>query len=154
MKKRNVFILSIILTLAAGGISAWLSGNMTSFEQIRKPFLTPPSALFPIVWTVLYVLMAVGVSIIITSGGDDNEKGLCITIYVIQLLFNFMWSIWFFKINAFLFAFIWFCIMLGFIIAMTVCFLKISKIAAYIQIPYIIWTAFAGYLNFAVYLIN
>ena len=150
------FVISIALPLAIGGFSAFLTkDNMNIYEEINTPPLSPPAFLFPVVWTVLYVLMGVSSAFIWLNRSeykDTADKGLLI--YAVNLFFNFVWSLIFFNFRTYLFAFIWLIAMLILIILTAVNYKKVVPLAAYLQIPYILWTAFAGYLNFGVWLFN
>ena len=156
--KRTVltFVISIALPLAIGGFSAFLTrDNMNIYEEINTPPLSPPSFLFPVVWTVLYVLMGISSAFIWlnrSENKDTADKGLLI--YAVSLFFNFVWSLIFFNFRAYLFAFIWLAVMLILIILTAINYKRLVPLAAYLQIPYILWTAFAGYLNFGVWLLN
>ena len=157
MKKINfkVLIIAILIPLAVGGLSALLTrGSMQSFNMINKPPLSPPGILFPIVWTILYTLMGVASYIVYVSGSADGTKRVALTLYAVQLFFNFFWSILFFNMEAYLAAFVWLVILLVFIIATSVLFYAIDKKAGYLMIPYILWVTFAGYLNLAIYFLN
>jgi tryptophan-rich sensory protein len=154
--KRTVltFVIAIVIPLAIGGFSAFLTrDNMNIYEEINTPPLSPPSFLFPVVWTILYVLMGIASYLVCTSGKPARSK-TALTVYGIQLAFNFLWSIIFFSVKAYLFAFIWLVILLALIIINAVLFYRIDKKAGYLLIPYILWVTFAGYLNFAIYLLN
>lgn len=145
-------IICLIIPLAVGGLSALLSrGGMEEFEALAKPPLSPPGWLFPVVWTVLYLLMGLASYIVLTSG---KSSGLAIIAYGAQLFFNFFWSIIFFGREMYLFAFVWLVILWLLILTTTILFYKNTKVAGYLMIPYLIWVAFAGYLNLAIYLLN
>ena len=147
-------IISILIPLAVGGLSALLtSGSMQDFAAINKPPLSPPAWLFPVVWTILFVLMGIASYLVLTSSKPYRAK-TALTVYGIQLVFNFFWSIIFFNLEMYLFAFIWLVALWFLIILTTVLFYRISKPAGYLMIPYILWVTFAGYLNFAIYLLN
>ena len=156
--KRTVltFVISIALPLAIGGFSAFLTrDNMNIYGEINTPPLSPPAFLFPVVWTILYILMGVSSAFIWLNRSDNKEiadRGLLI--YAVSLFFNFVWSLIFFNFRAYLFAFIWLAVMLILIILTVINYRKTVPLAAYLQIPYILWTAFAGYLNFGVWLLN
>lgn len=154
--KIKPYIISILIALAIGGLSAFLTrGNMDIYTQVETPPLSPPSILFPIVWTVLYVLMGVSAAMIATDrGASRDDKEAAISIYSASLVFNFAWSIIFFNLRAFFPAFIWLLILLALIIKTIVDYAKINKTAAYLQIPYALWVAFAGYLNFGIWWLN
>ena len=150
--KIKPYVISILIPLGMGIFSSLFTrGNMDIYSTINVPPLAPPSILFPIVWTILYILMGVSSGMIYTSG---QKSGRALTIYGISLFVNFLWSIIFFNLKAFLFAFIW-LVLLIFLVAFTIVeYLKINKVAAYLQIPYLLWVAFAGYLSFGIFLLN
>lgn len=143
---------SIAIPLIIGGLSALItSGSMANFETINKPTLSPPAWLFPVVWTILFTLMGIASYLVATS---KKPNGTALIFYGLQLFFNFFWSIIFFNLEAYLFAFIWLVILWVLILITTVLFYKISKPAGLLMLPYLLWVTFAGYLNFAIYLLN
>ncbi len=147
-------IICILIPLAVGGVSALLTrGSMATFESVAKPPLSPPSWLFPVVWTVLYVLMGVASYIVLTSNMPARSR-TALRVYGIQLFFNFFWSIIFFNLENYLLAFVWLVILWLLILLTTFLFYGIDKRAGYLMIPYIVWVTFAGYLNFGIYLLN
>lgn len=149
------FLISIAIPLTVGGISAFIVRDyMDIYSKINNPPLSPPGWLFPIVWTVLYILMGVSLYLISNANNQNQEKSTAILFFAIQLFLNFIWSPIFFLMQKFLLAAVVLVLMLGFTVAMTLKFYKILKFAAIIQIPYIVWLGFAGYLNFAIYLLN
>ncbi len=157
MKKLNweSLIISISIPLIIGGLAGFLTMNdMSQFYKIEKPELTPPAIVFPIVWTILYILMGISAYLVKNSKGSDSEKKTAMTLYIIQLGFNFFWSILFFRFDAYLLSFIWLVILWLLIILMIKSFGKVNKLAALLQIPYLLWVTLAGYLNLAIYLLN
>ncbi len=147
-------IVCIAIPLIVGGLSALFTmKSMEDFKALNKPPLSPPGWLFPVVWTVLYILMGIASYLVHTSNKPARSK-TALTVYGIQLAFNFLWSIIFFSVKAYLFAFIWLIVLLALIIINAVLFYRIDKRAGYLLIPYILWVTFAGYLNFAIYLLN
>ena len=145
-------ITCLAIPLAVGGLSALLTrNNMEAFESISKPVLAPPGWLFPVVWTILYILMGIASYLVLTSG-KPNDTAL--TVYGIQLAFNFFWSIIFFNLELYLFAFIWLVLLWLLILKTANLFYQISKPAGYLMLPYLLWVTFAGYLNFSIYLLN
>lgn len=147
-------IVGILIPLAVGGLSALFTmGSMESFETLNKPPLSPPGWLFPVVWSVLFILMGIASYLVYVSPRSYDRKS-ALTLYGIQLFFNFVWSLLFFNLEAYLFAFIWLVALWILIIITAIKFYRISKSAGYLLIPYIIWVTFAGYLNFAIYLLN
>ena len=143
-------------TAYRGRLSAWLiRDGMTQYNNMAKPALSPPSWLFPIVWTILFILMGIGSAIVWQNREQDPEAaGAALRIYGAQLVVNFFWSIIFFNMQAYLFAFIWLVLLWLMIIIMIIEFRKISPAAAWLQLPYLLWVTFAGYLTFAVWLLN
>lgn len=155
-KKILTFVIAIIIPLAVGGFSAFLTkDNMDIYETVNTPPLSPPAFLFPVVWTILYILMGVSSGIIWLKRAENKEKAEnALLVYFASLVFNFIWSILFFNFRMYLFSFIWLIALLVLIILTIVKYRKLSPAAAYLQIPYLLWVAFAGYLNFGIYLLN
>lgn len=147
-------IVNIAIPLGIGALSALISmGNMESFASLNKPPLSPPGWLFPVVWSILYVLMGIS-SYLITESGKPARSKTALAVYGVQLFFNFMWSIIFFNFEAYLFAFIWLLVLLALIIINAILFYRIDRRAGLLFIPYILWVIFAGYLNFGIFLLN
>lgn len=141
------------ISLGTGVLSALITKNsMGIYQNINLPKLAPPSVLFPIVWTILFILM--GISSYIIYESNSNQKQSAIKIYAIQLLINFIWPILFFNLNLYLIAFFWIVLLWIFILRMLIIFNQISHIASYLQIPYFLWVTFASYLNFMIYFLN
>ena len=155
-KQTRNFIVSVAISLGVGILSALLTrGNMNIYEEVSTPPLSPPSFLFPVVWTVLYVLMGISAAMVYnTRTSPLARRKEALMLYYVSLFFNFFWSIIFFNIRAFLFAFVWLLVLLTLIILTIVKYYKINKTAAYLQIPYAVWVTFAGYLNFGIWLLN
>ncbi len=153
-KKYKPYILSVIIALAVGGLSSLLTrGNMDIYQTINVPPLAPPMSIFPWVWGILFVLMGIS-SAMVYLRRDDADATSALQIYAIQLVVNFFWSIIFFNMRAFFFAFVWIMLLWVLIIIMIVQFRKVSKTAAYLQWPYLIWVTFAAYLTLMIWLLN
>ena len=145
----------LLIPLSVGAISGIISGGgIDAFDSMIKPALSPPAWLFPIVWTTLFILMGIASYLVLVSGGDRSDIVRCLVFYAAQLFFNFFWSIIFFNLEWYLVAFIWLVVLWVFILITTICFYNISKTAGYLMIPYLVWVGFAGYLNFAIFLLN
>ena len=145
-------ITAVAIPLAVGGLSAWITKDgMKAFETVNQPPLTPPMWLFPVVWSILFVLMGIASYLVVMQKGEDTKA---LTLYAVQLIFNFFWSIWFFNLGWYLFAFLWLVALWILILATTVAFYRISKPAAWLMLPYLVWVAFAGYLNLGVWWLN
>ena len=153
--KWKYLIPAVLIPLLVGALSAFLTrGAMMSFDMVQKPPLSPPGWLFPVVWTVLYILMGVASYVIFTSAATDEIKNGALAVYSLQLVFNFFWSIIFFGFEQYLFAFIWLLVLWILILVTIIRFYEISKVAAYLLIPYLVWVTFAAYLNLGIYLLN
>lgn len=150
------FAAAILIPLAIGGLSAFLTrGNMNIYEDINTPPLSPPSFLFPVVWTVLYILMGVSSGIVLLKRDEHKAQAdTALLLYASSLVMNFIWSLIFFNFRAYLFSFIWLIAMFITIILTYLGYKRLSSLAAYLQIPYILWVSFAGYLNFGIWLLN
>ncbi len=156
IKKFKPYIISIAISLGVGILSAILtSGSMDIYESINQPALSPPSWLFPVVWTILFVLMGISAALVYTDSDSSREEiRSALSVYAAQLAFNFLWSLIFFNLRAYLFAFIWLVILWILILVMIIRFYSVRKSAGILQIPYLLWVTFAGYLNFMIFLLN
>ena len=149
------YLLWILLAEGTGALSGWLTRTaMMSFEEtVRQPPLSPPSILFPIVWTVLYALMGIGAARISLSGDSpEQKKGL--NLFVVQLVINFFWSLIFFNAQRYGFAFVWLLLLWALVLAMILQFRRVDPLAARLQLPYLIWLTFAAYLNLGIWYLN
>ena len=143
----------IFITVLIGALpSVFVYGNMDVYNTLNKPALSPPSILFPIAWTILYILM--GISIYRVTQTDSNKKGEAKLIYFIQLVVNALWTPIFFGLNEYFLAFLWIIMLILLVITMIITFFKIDKISAYLNIPYLLWLLFAAYLNFGIFVLN
>ena len=156
LKNIKPYLISVAISLFTGFFASLLTrGYMDIYSQITKPPLAPPSILFPIVWTVLYVLMGIGAAVVYnTRSITPKGSSKALVIYALSLILNFSWSIIFFRLRAFLAAFICLLALLFSVIKTISSYMKVAPIAAYLQIPYALWVAFAGYLNLAIYILN
>ncbi len=156
IKKYLPYIVSCIISLGVGIISAIVTrGSMDIYDKIVKPPLSPPAILFPIVWGILYILMGISAARIwLVKKENPAEVKDALAVYGMSLAVNFLWSVIFFNFGAFLVSFVWILFLLALIIATVVRYVKLDKISAYLQIPYIAWVAFATYLNLAIFLLN
>jgi tryptophan-rich sensory protein len=151
--KKDEFAIAVLLPLAVGTVAGYLTrGAQMMFSIVDKPPLSPPGWLFPVVWTILYVLMGIASYIIYQQGKDREDVKEALTFYLVQLAFNFFWTIIFFNLEWYLFAFFWLIVLWGLILITILKFNKISRAAAYLMIPYLVWVTFAGYLNLGIYL--
>lgn len=142
------------IPLAVGGLAALLSGGMRSYQVMNQPPLSPPAWVFPVVWTVLYLLMGEASYRVLVSDKNSGEIRKALIAYGVQLVLNFLWPLVFFGGKMYLTAFF---ILIGLWIAIFITLQRFSKIdetAGDLLIPYLLWVTFAGYLNFGVFLLN
>ena len=154
-KKWKVYVFWIILSETVGALSGFLTRDgMKAYSAfVKKPPLTPPDIVFPIVWTVLFALMGIGAARVWLTGPSD-KRTKAIAVFFLQLAVNFGWTMVFFGYHAFGAALIVIALLWALILLMILSFYKLDKPAAYLQIPYLLWVSFAAYLNAAVWLLN
>jgi len=152
--KWKTYIFWIGLAEIVGAASGLLSMDcIRSFQDtVAQPPLSPPGFLFPVVWTILYALMGIGAALV-SMEDPSGARSAGLNLFVIQLAMNFLWTPVFFCLKAFGFAFFWLLGLLGAVALMTLAFRKTNKLAALLQIPYILWLCFAAYLNFGVWML-
>lgn len=143
-------IATVIITILIGSFFSFFTST-DIYNEIAKPFLSPPGIVFPIMWFILYTLMGISFYIILESRANVEVP---IIVYFVQLLFNSLWTLLFFGLKNFLISSIWIFILIILVIIMIIIFYRINKKAGLIQIPYLLWLCFALYLNFSIYLLN
>lgn len=151
MKKYKTYIESILVPLIIGGIVGFIISKSIDYNSLIRPYLSPPSILFPIMWTILYILMGISYGIIKSNQLNDSKIK---TIYYLQLFVNALWSILFFTLKWRFIAFLWILLLDVLVIIMIYRFCSKNKVSGLLQIPYLIWILFATYLNLAIYLLN
>ena len=163
-------IFLLCLPLAVGGLAAALTmGSMAQYSALPQPPLAPPSWLFPVVWTILFVLMGISAARIYIIGkqdrsgktvrcGDNSDIGgqaeCALRVYLVQLILNMLWTPLFFTLNLRFAAFVLLVMLLITVIVMTCRFFKLDKVSGILMLPYIAWLLFAGYLNLGTYILN
>lgn len=154
--KPNVKKLLIYLAvpLAVGGLAALLSGGMSDYKELNQPPFSPPGWIFPIVWSILYLLMGYASYRIATTDAATQPKQQALTFYGVQLFFNFLWPIVFFGFHAYLPAFIVLLVLWILVVITMWKFDGLDTLAGTLLLPYLLWITFAGYLNLGVYLLN
>ena len=147
-------VISILIPLALGGLVGFLlRDDIKVYSTLEKPPLSPPGLVFPIVWSILYLLMGISCYLIyVTPHSPGRKKAL--QLYAVQLAVNLVWPFLFFGKEAFLVAFIWLILLVVLVAAMIVQFFRVRPRAAYLQIPYLLWILFASYLNLGVWWLN
>ena len=152
--KLKIYGIFLLITGAVGGLSALLTNmGMESYKAAEKPPLTPPDIVFPIVWSILFTLMAISAARVWLTD-NSRMRNRSMLLYALQLFFNFVWSVLFFNFEAYGFAFLWLIVLWALILLMIIQFFKSDKIAGLLQIPYLLWVSFAGYLNYMVWMLN
>ena len=149
LKKLVIFI---VIPLIVGFIGGLIGNSSVGFDIINKPNFAPPGIVFPIVWTVLYTLM--GISSYLVYMSHDKDKMCSLRIYALQLVFNMLWTFFFFNLKWYLFSFFWIIILIVLVGVMVYKFINIDRLSGYLQMPYLIWLIFASILNLTIYFIN
>jgi len=152
----KTLIKNLAIPLLVGIVSGFLTkdANAEFTATAVQPSFTPPGWVFPVAWTILYILMGISTYLVETTPYNTGKKNKALITYYLSLFFNFFWSFIFFSFRLYFFAFIWLVILLALVVIYTFKYFKINNIAGYLNIPYIIWLIFAGVLNFSVYLLN
>lgn len=148
-------IICLLIPLAIGGISGYITSSEidTWFSSLRKPSFNPPNALFGPVWTVLYLLMGIS-SFLIWKSPKTELRKKALVVYSVQLFLNFWWSILFFSFHLLFIPVIEILTLWSSIIYMIIVFKKIKPVAAYLNLPYLIWVSFASLLSISICLLN
>lgn len=153
-KKLSLFV-CIAIPLLVGGLSALVTrSEMEKYATLNQPPLSPPGWLFPIVWTVLFVLMGIASFLVLRRDPDGLVVRNALKLYGIQLVFNFVWSVLFFNLGMFYLAFAWLVLLWVLILVTLLQFRRIAPAAGWLMLPYLLWVTFAGYLNLAVAMLN
>lgn len=166
--KRNwkTLVICILIPLTVGTVAGLLTmGGMESFQSVNQPPLSPPAWLFPVVWTILYTLMGISSYLIYVSEpqeknslmkntSENTEKSKALSTYGYQLIVNFLWPVFFFNFQWYFFAFLWLVLLWVLVAKMILEFGAISEVAAWLNVPYLLWLSFAGYLNLGIWLLN
>ena len=149
-------ISAIAIPELVGAASAFITGNMgEAYNSYNRPPLSPPGIVFPIVWVILYALMGIASYLVVESRtATEEEKRKALVLYGVQLGVNFIWPIIFFKFEAYNLAAVVIVILLILVVITAFMFRKINITAFRLMIPYILWLAFATYLNIGVAVLN
>lgn len=151
--KYRLLILNLLLTLGGAGIVYLLIPDMKiTYEQLILPPFAPPAIAFPIIWTILYIGMAIAATLVMSSSSD--QRSLATLVYIRQLAVNFLWPVFFFYLKAYAFSFFWLLFLWFLIFYLLFLFYPIDPTAAYLMIPYLLWVSFASVLNICIYYLN
>lgn len=146
-------LLSIGISLGGGALSGLVTMDaMEGYALVRQPAFAPPEWLFPVVWTVLYLLMGISAYLVWESDAPNRKRALFL--YGAQLAVNLVWPVFFFNLHAFGFSFFWLLLLIALAWAMTAAFYRAVRSAAVLQLPYLVWLLFAAALNFSIWIIN
>ena len=155
MKYNRKKLAFLLLPLLTGGLAGWITkDSIAQFAQIRKPVLSPPGWVFPVVWTLLYLLMGWASYRFYLSAPDAQTRRRGLLLYLGQLAVNFLWPILFFSFRAYLPAFVWILLLWGLVLATTLSFFAADSPAGRAMLSYLLWVTFAAYLNLGVALLN
>ncbi len=141
-----------LLPLALSITIGYITGPYNTYENMVKPSFSPPQIVFPIVWTILYLLM--GYSSYLISVSKSEKKFECLYLYFLQLFVNLLWPVIFFKFEMYLLSFVWIVLLIVLVVNMIKCFSNVNRVASKLNVPYLLWLLFAAYLNFQIYLLN
>ena len=145
----------IAIPLILGGISALaVKGSMAEYAMIEQPPLSPPGWLFPVAWSLLYVLMGAASYLVLSSAAPLYERRSALKLYAVQLVVNVLWPPVFFGLGLYLAALAWLVLLWVLVLVTALRFRRVSRPAACLLAPYIVWLTFAAYLNFGVWLLN
>jgi tryptophan-rich sensory protein len=155
MNKSLKLSLCILVPLLVGSISGYFTSTSitTWYVTLNKPSFNPPNYLFGPVWTTLYILMGISLFLVLNKA-KDLEKSKIIFVFSIQLILNFLWSFLFFKFQQLGLALAEILLMWCSILFMIIVFYKTNKLAALINIPYLLWVSFATFLTYSIYILN
>ena len=148
----KLLIKNILIPIILGAIVGLLTSSGNNYNELIQPDFAPPAIIFPIVWTILYILM--GISNYIIEISTNKLKYEAMNIYYFQLIINLIWSFFFFIFKQYFFSFIWIIFLIIIVSIMIIKFYKIDKTSAIIQLPYLSWIIFAAILNYSVYTLN
>lgn len=145
----------ILLSEGVGALSGFLSkeGIQVYEQTVIQPLFSPPMLLFPIVWGILYALMGISAARI-SLAHPSRERSLGLNLFVTQLIINFFWSLIFFNLQAFGLALLWLLLLWILVFLMILTFRKISPLASWLQIPYLLWLTYAVWLTYGVWTLN
>lgn len=152
--KKNWLLLlgTLALPLAVGGLSALLTADaMKQYASMNQPPLAPPAWVFPVVWTILYLLMGYASYLVLTEGAGSERRRPALVVYAVQLGMNFFWTILFFRGELYFLAFLWLAVLWAAVLFCAWLFYRVSRKAGALLIPYVLWNSFALYLNYAIY---
>ncbi|GAA4328152.1 TspO/MBR family protein [Flaviaesturariibacter amylovorans] len=156
MKNGWKLLISLVVpqAVAAAGAYFTVTGTGSWYQEIRRPSWNPPNWVFGPVWTLLYVLMGISLFLVWKNARNTSLKRTGILLWSVQLFFNFCWSLLFFRAHMIGTALVDLALLWLFLLLTIYVFSRMQKTAAWLLLPYIAWVTFAGFLNYAIYLMN
>ncbi len=156
MKNVWKLLVSIVICEAVGLAATpfTLSAIPTWYATLNKPSFSPPNWIFGPAWTILYLLMGISAYLVWQKGLNKIAVKRALLFFVLQLIFNFLWSFLFFYLHSPVLGLVDITILWSMILITIIKFVKISKPAAYLLIPYLLWVTFASILNFSIVVLN
>lgn len=148
----KTLLYSILIPVFLGCFVGFLTAPFNHYYILSLPSFAPSGIVFPIVWTILYILMGISCYFVVKSNSDLKNDALFV--YGIQLIINLFWSVWFFVFRLYFLSFIWILLLIGFVVVMIKKNYIVVKISAYLQIPYLLWLIFAAILNLSIWVLN
>lgn len=153
MVKGKALLVNLLIPLGMGGLSAFLTkDSMEQYGVLRQPPLSPPGWVFPVVWTILFTLMGIAACLVWVRDGTGRTGAL--TLYALQLVFNFFWTLIFFNLQNYALALFWIVVLWVLILLTTIRFFQEQKAAGWLMLPYLLWVTFAVYLTAGVWYLN
>lgn len=153
-QETKTLLTAVAIPLAVGGVSGFLTRNsMSTFQKLKKPPLSPPGWLFPVVWTVLFIFMGAASWIVWRKPGSE-ERRKALKTYGVQLVVNFFWPVLFFLGKKYTIAFAWLCFLWYLVYSCLTQFCRLSRKAGALLVPYLVWLTYAGYLNLMISILN
>lgn len=153
-KNTKILLICLAVPLLVGALSGWITKDgMEAYKLLNKPPLSPPGWLFPVVWTILYILMGIASYLVVVSKQTENKME-SLFLYGLQLAVNFLWPVFFFQCQWYFFSFLWLVLLWCLILAAARYFYTVDERAGYLMVPYLLWVTFAGYLNLFISFMN
>lgn len=151
----KVLLTQLAISLGAAGLSAWITqGAFEKYKTLARPPLAPPGVVFPFVWAVMYLLMGASAYLVRTADAYDPSRRNAFWLYYAQLLVNFLWPVFFFRLEWRLFALFWLLALVVLLTMTLYAFRRVRPAAGWLLMPYMLWSYFALYLNLAIVLLN
>lgn len=154
-KNRKTLVICILIPLVLGGLSGLISsGSMEIFSTLNRPLFSPPGWLFPVVWTILYILMGIASYFVLNAQAPLQTRRRALICYILQLVVNILWPVLFFNLSWYLGSFFWLLLLWFLVLSTTVKFYDITPRGGDLMLPYLLWVTFAAYLNWGIYQLN